>query len=102
MNHHSIEGVTRPHHYNDENEIMVHPMGEFTFLTRERYEGATRYSVALRSNSAKLRKVVYLNVRGRHADVEAQLDMVEESILRNALFSKTGAACTVRYVEPLI
>lgn len=100
MNHHRIEGVARPHHYSDENEVMVHPIGEFTFLKREKSEGAARYEVALRPNSPGLRKIVYVNVRGRHAEVEKQLDMIEEAILRNALFSKTGTACTLRVIEP--
>ena len=95
---HKIEGVFNRRQYSDEVKPMLHPAGEYEFLRRDNVGGITRYAISIRPNSPKLKRVVSVNMYGRNAEVEAQLDMVEEAILHNALFSKEKGDCNIKCI----
>ena len=72
-----------------ENVPLTHPLGEYVILHRDRTCEGTRYAISMNLNSFKPRTVC-VTVRGCHANVEGELNIIEESIMHNALSKITG------------
>jgi hypothetical protein len=74
----------------EEKEPITNLLGAFSINKVKSVSGAVRYAVVLQPSSPKLKKELYISIRGRYVDVEAQLNLVEKYILRNALYSVTS------------
>ena len=92
---HKIEGVFTP---NMKHESLTQPIGGYRFIRRDNTEDGKRYAIKLREGKRE-EKTVCVNVHGRHAEVEAQLDMVEMAIIHNALFSMAETEWDIKCVD---
>jgi len=88
--------------YADERTVLTHRAGEYAVLGKNSEKGFMRYAVCIRPNSPALKRIVCVNVRGCHAEVEGSLDMIEKVIMRSFMYDMTRRACDIKYIKPRV